>query len=98
MDVRALLGRFTRVWASRRETCRFPLVDGWSTDTPGLGHHNDPKREIFRFDIHSEMATETEFKTLVYRYRGPVWVDDIDPVWIIIMAPFRSYIDHCLVQ
>ena len=19
----------------------------------------------------------------VYRYRGPVWVDDIDPVWII---------------
>ena len=20
---------------------------------------------------------------IVYRYRGPVWVDDIDPVWII---------------
>ena len=19
----------------------------------------------------------------VYRYRGPVWVDDIDPIWII---------------
>ena len=27
----------------------------------------------------------------VYRYRGPVWVDDIDPVWIIIAAPFGSY-------
>ena len=27
----------------------------------------------------------------VYRYRGPVWVDDIDPVWIIIAAPFRSH-------
>ena len=22
----------------------------------------------------------------VYRYRGPVWVDNIDPVWIIIAA------------
>ena len=20
---------------------------------------------------------------IVYRYRGPVWVDDIDPIWII---------------
>ena len=39
MDVRALLGHFTRVWVSRRETCRFPWVDGWSTDTPGLGRH-----------------------------------------------------------
>ena len=36
---------------------------------------------------------------IVYRYRGhvwvddidPVWVDDIDPVWIIIAAPFGSY-------
>ena len=28
-------------------------------------HWNDPKHEIFRFDIQSEMATETEFKTLV---------------------------------
>ena len=27
----------------------------------------------------------------VYRYRGPVWVDDIDLVWIIIAAPFGSY-------
>ena len=35
---------------------------------------------------------------IVYRYRGPVWVDDIDPVWIIIVAPFGPYIDHCLVQ
>ena len=28
---------------------------------------------------------------IVYRYRGPIWVDDIDPVWIIIAAPFGSY-------
>ena len=27
----------------------------------------------------------------VYRYRGLVWVDDIDLVWIIIAAPFGSY-------
>ena len=27
-------------------------------------HRNNPKHEIFRFDIQSEMATETEFKTL----------------------------------
>ena len=27
----------------------------------------------------------------VYRYRGSVWVDNIDPVWIIIAAPFGSY-------
>ena len=27
----------------------------------------------------------------VYRYRVPVWVDDIDPIWIIIVALFRSY-------
>ena len=33
-----------------------------------------------------------------YRYRGPVWVDDIDPVWIIITTLFGSYRDHCLVQ
>ena len=39
MDARALLGRFTRVWVSRREICRFLRVDGWSTDTPGLGRH-----------------------------------------------------------
>ena len=34
---------------------------------------------------------------------GPVWVNDMDPVWIITVAPFGSYntvqfIDHCLVQ
>ena len=33
-----------------------------------------------------------------YRYRVPVWVDDIDPVWIIITTSFGSYRDHCLVQ
>ena len=35
----------------------------------------------------------------IYRYRGPVWVDDIDPVWISIAARF-DHIDrnHCLVS
>ena len=28
---------------------------------------------------------------IVYRYRGFVSVDDIDPIWIIIAAPFGSY-------
>ena len=37
----------------------------------------------------------------VYRQSDPIWVDDIDPVWIITVAPFGSYntvrfIDHCL--
>ena len=27
----------------------------------------------------------------VYRYQGPIWVDDINSVWIIIVAPFGSY-------
>ena len=27
----------------------------------------------------------------VYRYRDPVLVNDIDPFWIIIAAPFGSY-------
>ena len=31
---------------------------------PEIIHRNNPKHEIFRFDIQSEMATETEFKTL----------------------------------
>ena len=37
----------------------------------------------------------------VYRYRGPVWVDDIDPVWIIIrprLGHIVHGIGHCLVQ
>ena len=32
---------------------------------PEMIHRNNPKHEIFRFDIQSEMATEIEFKTLV---------------------------------
>ena len=32
---------------------------------PEMIHRNNPKHEIFRFDIQSKMATETEFKTLV---------------------------------
>ena len=47
---------------------------------------------------------------IVYKYRGPVWVDDIDPVWIItghkslsrtVMIPLGIIlqgIGHCLVQ
>ena len=30
-------------------------------------HRNNPKHKIFRFDIQSEMATKTEFKTVVKR-------------------------------
>ena len=45
----------------------------------------------------------TILQHIVYRQSGPVWVDDMDPVWIITVAPFDSYktiqfIDHCLVQ
>ena len=32
---------------------------------PEMIHRNNPKHEIFRFDIQSEMAIETEFKTLL---------------------------------
>ena len=28
-----------------------------------------------------------------YRYRGPVWVDDIDPVWVIQIEIIVSYSD-----
>ena len=39
----------------------------------------------------------------VYKHSDPVWVDDMDLVWIITVAPFGLYntvqfIDHCLVQ
>ena len=27
----------------------------------------------------------------VYRQSGPVWVDDMDPVWIIIVVSFGLY-------
>ena len=45
----------------------------------------------------------TMLQHTVYRQSGSIWVDDMDPVWIITMAPFGSYntvqfIDHCLVQ
>ena len=45
----------------------------------------------------------TMMQHTVYKQNGPVWVDDMDPVWIITMAPFGShnavqFIDHCLVQ
>ena len=39
------------------------------------------------------MPIETQLlQHIVYRYRGPVWVDDIDPVLIIITALFGSHI------
>ena len=28
---------------------------------------------------------------IVYRQSGLVWVDDMDPVWIITVAPFGLY-------
>ena len=39
---------------------------------------------------------------IVYRQSGPVWVDNMDPVLIIIVVPFGSYntiqfINHSLV-
>ena len=39
----------------------------------------------------------------VYRQSGLVWVDNMDPVWIITVAPFGSYnrvqfINHYLIQ
>ena len=45
----------------------------------------------------------TMLQHTVYRQSGPVWVDDMDPVWIITVASFGPYnivhfIDHCLVQ
>ena len=45
----------------------------------------------------------TMLQQIVYRHSGPVWVNDMDLVWIITVAPFESYntvqfIDHCLVQ
>ena len=45
----------------------------------------------------------TMLQHTVYRQSGPVWVDDMDPIWIITVAPFGSYnivhfIDQCLVQ
>ena len=45
----------------------------------------------------------TMLQHTVYKQSGPIWVDDVDPVWIITVAPFGSYdtiqfIDHCHVQ
>ena len=38
--------------------------------------------------IGIQLLQHTDTDT-VYRYRGPVWVDDIDPVWITV-APKGS--------
>ena len=38
--------------------------------------------------IGIQLLQHTDTDT-IYRYRGPVWVDDIDPVWITV-APKGS--------
>ena len=38
--------------------------------------------------IGIQLLQHTDTDT-VYRYRGPVWIDDIDPVWITV-APKGS--------
>ena len=44
----------------------------------------------------------TMMQHTVYKQSDPVWLDDMDHVWIITVAPFWSYnivrfIDHCFV-
>ena len=44
----------------------------------------------------------TMLQHTVYKQSDPVWINDMDPVWIITVASFGSYntvqfIDHCLV-
>ena len=39
----------------------------------------EPGRGIDRHDYREDTVTAA----YRYRYRGPVWVDNIDPVWII---------------
>ena len=45
----------------------------------------------------------TMLQNTVYRQSDPIWVDDMDPVWIITVTSFGLYntvqfINHCLVQ
>ena len=45
----------------------------------------------------------TMLQHTVYRQSGHVWVDDMDLVWIITVAPFGSYntvqfIYHCFIR
>ena len=46
---------------------------------PEMIHRNNPKHKIFRFNIQSEMATETEFKTLVLCGHGEAFVFLFNP-------------------
>ena len=48
--------------------------------------------------IDKHAYRDTVVAAYSYRYQGPIWVNDIDPVWIIIVAPIGSYRDHCLIQ
>ena len=55
-----------------------------------------------RIDRHA-YREDTIAAAYIYRYRGPVWIDDIDPVWIMV-APkgspqrLRALMDHCFIQ
>ena len=55
-----------------------------------------------RIDRHA-YREDTVAATYRYRYRGPVWVDEIDHVWITV-APkgspqhLRALMDHCFIQ
>ena len=40
--------------------------------------------------IGIQLLQHTDTDT-VYRYRGPVWVDDIDPVWITVASKGLPY-------
>ena len=46
----------------------------------------EPGRGIDRHAYRDTVAATYRYR---YRYRGPVWVDDIDPVWITV-APKGS--------
>ena len=40
--------------------------------------------------IGIQLLQHTDTDT-VYRYRGPIWVDDIDPVWITVAPKGLPY-------
>ena len=69
----------------------FPLFLQKIFPPENLFHHH--RKPIFRRKIGRKNRFFCPWlQHTIYRYRGPVWVDDIDPVWII------TGIGHCLVQ
>ena len=59
----------------------------------------EPGRRIDRYDYRED----TVATAYIYRYRGPVWVNDIDPVWITVApkgSPQRLQVlmDHSFIQ